>query len=244
MAAIPFRQVVEYPESDGTPMGETQRHVEELLALLGMLWDRYRDATDVYVGGNMFLYYQEGEPRSVVCPDLFVVRGVPKEPPRRTFKLWLEGHAPSFVLELTSNSTIREDLGRKKDLYARLGVSEYVLYDPWGEELSPRLVGFRLEAGRYRPIETASDGSIASEALGLLLRIDGDELRLVDPATGTPLPNLAEAYDKARRGEEARRGAEVAREAAEARAAAEAAARRAVEEELARLRRELEDRSR
>lgn len=54
--------------------------------------DHFRDAADVYVGANQFLYYVEGDPRRVVAPDLFVVRGVPKLPARGTYKLWKEGH--------------------------------------------------------------------------------------------------------------------------------------------------------
>ena len=222
MVAIPFRQAIEYPESDGQPVGESEIHVEEFLELLAILKDRYRDAADVYVGGNMFLYYVEGDPRSVVCPDVFVVFGVPKRPARRVYKLWEEGRAPSFVAELTSASTAREDLGRKKELYARLGVREYVLFDPLGEELSPRLQGFRLDGGRYRPIEQAADGSLPSVVTGLVLRADGRTLRLVDPETGESLLRDEEAREKARAAEES-----------EARAAA-------AEAELVRLRQELE----
>jgi len=56
-----------------------------------------------------------------------------KLPKRRTYKLWEEGEVPSLVIEVTSNSTRREDTRDKKDLYERLGVKELILYDPLGE---------------------------------------------------------------------------------------------------------------
>ena len=167
---------VVYPESDGEPMGETQTHVEELIALREALVHRFRDDPDTYVAGNMFVYWREGDPRAVFCPDVFFVRGVDKRR-RRTFKLWDEGHPPTFVLELSSESTWLEDVGNKKALCARLGVREYFLCDPEGLALHPPLQGFRLERDDYRRIAPAPDGSVASDVLGLELYLD-DTLRL------------------------------------------------------------------
>ncbi len=58
---------------------------------------------------------------------------------------------PSFVLEITSSSTRREDLA-KRGRYAAWGVAEYFLYDPWEEYLDPPLQGFALGDGVYHPI--------------------------------------------------------------------------------------------
>ncbi|MFL6236818.1 MAG: Uma2 family endonuclease [Thermoanaerobaculia bacterium] len=68
----------------------------------------------------------------MVSPDVFLVRGVPKTPRRRVYKLWEEGEAPSLVIEVTSDSTSDEDTGKKKGIYERLGVEEYLLSIPWG----------------------------------------------------------------------------------------------------------------
>lgn len=228
MGALSLLHDVHYPESDGRPLGETDLHRDEIFDLINALKNRYRDRPDVYVTGNLFLYYARGNPKAVVCPDVFLVKGVPKGQ-RRTYKLWEEGRSPSLVIEVTSESTRDEDLIEKKAKYLLLGVEEYILYDPLDEYLSPALQGFRLAGGRYRPIKLGKDGSLASETTGLVLRRENDRLlRLVDPATGERLPHLDEIDDLWR--------------AAEARAAAEAEARRAAEEELARLRRQLTDR--
>ena len=87
----------------------------------------------------MFLYYEEGDPRKVVCPDVFVTLNVPSNTKRRTFKVWEEGKGPDLVIEITSKKTRKEDLHKKFDLYRDvLGVREYFLFDPLEEYLSRR----------------------------------------------------------------------------------------------------------
>ncbi len=117
-------RVVYYPESDGKPMAESDLHRDEMLDLIARLQARYADAPDVYVSGNLLLYYKEGDPRAAVAPDVFVVQGVPKGL-RRIYKLWQEGVPPAVVIEVTSRKTRQEDLLTKRALYAHLGVTEY-----------------------------------------------------------------------------------------------------------------------
>lgn len=186
MAAIPLQQDVEYPYSDGQPMAESEIHLNEMLDLIAALRRRYQDHPNVYVAGNMFLYYRKGDPRSVVAPDIFLVREVPKRE-RKVYKLWEEGRAPSLVVEVTSDSTSDEDVGKKKACYEILGVEEYILHDPEGDYLKPRLQGFRLSRGRYEPIPRRMDGSLDSRVTGLTLQIEGKNLRLIDTATGERL---------------------------------------------------------
>ena len=146
---------------------------------------------DVYVSGDLLIYYEEGNPRVSIAPDVFVVFGVEKRE-RLNYKLWEEGRAPSFVLEVASPSTWREDVGRKRSVYAQLGVREYWQYDPLGEHLPARLQGERLTRSGYerQPAATALDGTLTlrSETLGLELRAaPGREMRFRDPATGCDL---------------------------------------------------------
>lgn len=222
MSVIPLQRhagEVEYPESDGQPMAESDLHQEEMIYLKQALRNHFRDVPDVYVASNMFLYFKQGDPRSVVAPDLFVIKGVSKER-RKKYLLWEEeGRVPCFVVEVTSASTRREDLLTKKACYERLGVEEYFLLDPLGEYLESRLVGYRLGQGRYLPIEPGEDGSLESRTTGVLLLLEGTQLRMIDAATGRPL-RRPEEWVAAQEAEEARR--------------------QAAEEEVARLRQELE----
>jgi Uma2 family endonuclease len=224
-----------YPESNGQSVAETDLHRDELLELVATLKTRYGREDDVYVSGNLLFYYEEGNPRKVVAPDVFIVRGVRKQQ-RRKYLLWKEERAPFFIIEVTSESTRQEDLKRKKELYERLGVEEYILYDPYGEYLRPPLQGFRLVRGRYQPIAPEADGSLRSLTTGLILRREGERLSLVDATTGERLLRPDEVASLARQ-EAAREKARAeweaaAREVSEARAAA-------LEQEVERLRREL-----
>jgi Uma2 family endonuclease len=236
MTAIPLRREVEYPDSDGQPIAEDEIHLSEMFDLLAALKCRYRGVPDVYVGDNLFLYYLQGDPRSVVAPDVFFVRGVPSGV-RKTFKLWEEGVPPCFIIEVTSGRTRDEDVRKKKVLYEQLGVEEYFLHDPEGDYLSPRLQGFRLFNDRYAAIRPKPDGSLESRTTGLILRVEGTNLRLIDSATGERLLWVAEV-------DLALQGAEERARTAEERAKQEAAARKSLEEELASLRAALERKGR
>ena len=262
---------IHYPESDGQPMAETDAHRALMIDLIAMLREYFRDDPHVYISGNLLLYYEEGNPRRSVAPDVFVVKGIPGDR-RRIYKLWEEGQPPDVVFEVTSRSTRGEDLRTKHDLYARLGVAEYFLFDPLGEYLQPPFQGNRLEQGHYVALRPAADGSLWSAVLGLELHPRGEHLRLFDPESRRWLPTPQEETATRRAAEAraaveaaarqvaeaqvaaeaaARQVAEAARRAAESREAAEAAARQVaearvaiVETELARLRAQLDERSR
>lgn len=234
MSAMPASsafQRIEYPERDGKPMGETDAHRREIMAIIEMLSLFFRDDPTVYVTGNLMLYYEEGNPGAVTSPDVFVVKASHKGL-RRTYKLWEERTPPCVVFEISSRSTRLEDQGTKRVLYAMLGVREYFLFDPLAEYLRPPLQGFRLADDEYVAIAADDDGALLSQELGLRMLRAGSALRLIDTATDQPLPRLEDLDD--------------ARHAAEQQARAEADARRAAEQqlreaedELARLRAEL-----
>lgn len=195
MSAFPLKRnhEVEYPESDGQPMAETDLHRDEMVYLIEALQGYFAGVPDVYVSGNLLLYYVEGDPRSSVSPDALVARGVDHaKEQRRIYKLWVEGQTPCCVFEVTSTKTRRDDLRRKKDLYERLGVAELFLYDPMEEYLLPSLQGFRLAGTEYRPIEPERDGSLFSRSLGLSLKLEGSLIRLTDPKTGERLLRTSE----------------------------------------------------
>lgn len=114
----------------------------------------------MYVSGNLFIYYEEGNPQAVMSPDVFVVFGVSNRK-RRTYKTWQEnGKLPSFILEITSKTTQRKDEVEKPQLYASLGVQEYFQYDPTADYLKPQLKGARLVEGRYQtlPLDQTAEG--------------------------------------------------------------------------------------
>lgn len=239
-----------YPTSDGRPMGETDLHRQEMVEGIETL-KMYYAGQQVYVSGNILLYYKPGNRRRHVSPDLLVVKGL-SPGLRECYLVWKEGKPPDVVVEYTSKSTKEEDLDEKFEIYRdQIKVPEYFLFDPRDEYLDPPMQGYRLVRGKYVRIRPL-DGRLPSEQLGLHLERQGSTLRFYDPATGQILPRLSEAHRQAeaerkkaeaerKKVEAERKRAESARGKAEAAEKQERAARQKAEQELQRLRKELED---
>ncbi|MUG96393.1 Uma2 family endonuclease [Scytonema sp. UIC 10036] len=196
-----------YPHSDRQPMAESDAARDYLVYGVEALEIYFQDQKDVYVSGNVFVYYKKGVPSAVVAPDVFVVFGVEKRK-RKSFKVWEEGNkVPSFILEITSETTQEVDEEEKPLKYSRLGVQEYFQYDPTADYLNPQLKGQRLVAGQYQPIlpQLLPDGvlSIHSEVLGLDLRLIAGELRFYNPRTGKKLLNYKETEQARQQAEQA-----------------------------------------
>jgi Uma2 family endonuclease len=181
---------VYYPESDGKPMAETDAHRDWMVRIIEILKLLFMGRR-IYVSGNLLVYFVEGDPKKSVAPDVFVAKN--SDPGRRrVFKVWEESGWITLVLEVTSKKTRRQDLGTKKDLYARLKIPEYFLYDPLGEWLSPPLQGYRLVNDAYVLLEPQADGALVSAQLGISFRLEGADLALFDSVTGERLKSAEE----------------------------------------------------
>ena len=216
-----------YPEEDGEPLAETDFQAIPLIYAVSALRARYAEREDIYVGGDMLLYYRMNLPQFSVAPDVFMVDGVQGNHRRRSWFTWREGAAPAFVMEIASDSTWRYDGAGKRAIYAEIGVTEYWRFDPTGECFSPALVGERLVDGVYQPIEVAEgdDGILRgySDVLGLDICVLPDlELRLYDPEREEWLLN----YDEE---QAARQASELQAQLAERDAQTERDARRVAE---------------
>jgi len=224
-------EVVDYPSSDGKPMAENDINREDLTDAVKELAWWFRDRPDVYVSGDLLIFFIEGDRNQHRAPDVFVTFGVEKKM-RDNYKLWEEG-PPTVIIEISSFSTIKEDTGPKKALYEQWGVSEYYLFDPKGMLLKPPLKGYKLVDGTYVPL---LGPPFHSPALDLIIFGDGDRLRFKDPVTGTILPTYEEIAHRLESAESRAETAESRVEDAELRAAAAQARAAALEEELRRLR--------
>jgi Uma2 family endonuclease len=224
-----------YPEEDGEPMAETDFQRKPLIYAVEALARHFQHREDVYVSGNLFVYYQEGNSDAQVAPDVFVVFGVPATD-RRTYKIWEEGKAPDVVIEITSKATRKQDRSDKYWLYQHMGVGEYFQYDPTGDYLQPPLQGYRLDAqGHYQRLAAQQHGggilSLASQRLGLELHLEERRMRLYDATQQRYLYTYAEATTQLAIAETQVRVAEArAQWEAEERRKAEARARREAEE--------------
>jgi hypothetical protein len=147
---------------------------------------------------------------------------------------------------------VKKDYQDLLRIYAPMGVEEYVAVQPLGPYSDGpfRLRGWRLDrrTRKLRPIAPDRQGRIPSHTSGLLFGTgqDGWHLTVWDAATGELLepPEIKAAWQELRieQAEERAERAEERAEKADERAEREAAARRAAEEELERLRAQIEGR--
>ena len=189
----------ELPYDDGEPM-ESDRHRKQMNVLIESLDDAWRDRDDVYVGGNMFVYFSElqAKKNDFRGPDVFVVLDTVRRE-RKSWVVWGEnGRTPDVVIELLSPSTEGVDRGEKMRVYSKLlHVAHYYLFDP----MSGALEGYTLDSAARAYVPTLPDesGDVPCSALGLrlgvrhgrLLGVEADWLRWVDHA-GQVIPTPEE----------------------------------------------------
>jgi Uma2 family endonuclease len=242
IAHLPKKQsdfLVVYPSEDGTPMAETDTHVNQIIILKNSLELYYQNRQDVSVSANIFLYYEEGDPKKHVSPDVMVTLGVPKHE-RKSFFVWKEGKAPDVVFEITSDSSIERDTMYKHHLYRELKVQEYYIFNPLADPMTLQnaLCGYQSEGNS--PCCIALNGEkVVSKVLGLELAIHDKYLRLRDCTTQEWIPTLEEdskarklAEKKAQEAE--KKAQEAEKKAQEAEKKAQEAEKKAQEEAKAR----------
>ena len=178
---------IEYPSSDGEPMAESELQFVPLTDTVITLKNWFAHRSDVYVAGDMLVYYRINDNRTRLAPDVFAVFGAAGNHPRDSWLIWREGKAPDFVMEIASPGTWVRDANEKREIYARMGVTEYWRFDPTGECFTPPLVGETLSEGQYQRLLMESDSTSVlwghSSVLGLDICAFSDlELRLYDPS--------------------------------------------------------------
>lgn len=217
-----------YPDTDGKPMAESDFQRQYLTYLVEALDFYFEADPNVYVSGNLLIYYEKGNPKVMVAPDVFVVFGVKKKM-RSSYKLWEEGQAPAVVIEIISPSTKRKDETEKLALYQSWDVKEYFLYNPTQKYLDPPLRGYWQDAqGQYEEMIGKWHDEVfilESHVLGLELHQSKDKLRLFNPKTKEYIDSFSEQA-KARKAEARRADFEARRADFEAKIA-DSEARRA-----------------
>ena len=230
-----------YPYYEAT-VTESTPHLKSILYLYMVLSHRYIQRSDVFIGANNYIYWEEGNTDEKQAPDVYACFGASNRD-RRSYKAWEEGGViPQVVFEITSRSSKTSDLATKKGIYEMLGVEEYYAYDPLKEYIPQGLRAFRLKRGSYREIHPPRSAPFRVYSPRLDLDLEGPVaketglLRLFAPGSPTAFRSYSEseqmlAWERAR-------ADEASALAEENRAQAEAAQARA-EEERARAERAL-----
>ena len=222
------------PVEDGMQQEPPIDHIKRLLIAY------FADREDVFVSNAVFISYDITNGNARVQPDLFIAFGVDAAAIRLNlpnFWIWETGKVPDFVMEVASPSTAANDLGRKRELYERLGVAEYWRFDPTGGDLYGQpMAGERLVEGRYSTCQliTAADGTIRgrSELLNLDFSWHSVGFDILDPTTGRTIDPMADVHETLQAAFAERDEAQSERDSARARAVL-------AEAEIARLREQL-----
>jgi Uma2 family endonuclease len=189
----------------------------------------------VFVAGDLNLYYDPEHPRWYKRPDWYAVVGVSRfykgRELRLSYVMWQEEVKPTVVMEFLSPSTRKEDLGksRKKgeqptkwEVYEQIvGIPYYIVFDGHTNELQ----AFQLRGDRYIKMElTEAKVWIPPLEIGLGLwfgNYRGERLwlRWYD-ASGNWIPTEAEqqrreAEQQRREAEQQRREKELAQQTVE-----------------------------
>ncbi|MBW4553420.1 MAG: Uma2 family endonuclease [Aphanocapsa sp. GSE-SYN-MK-11-07L] len=143
------------PCSDDTPVDNEDQNLlpNVLLFLLNTIW---AERMDWYFGVDMAVYHTTGiNPRVAVVPDAFLSLGVARKKDgksRRSYVVWEEQEiVPILTLEMVSHKPGGE-YEEKFQIYAKLGVLYYVIYNPefWQRDRHLPLEIYKLVDGLYQ----------------------------------------------------------------------------------------------
>ncbi len=226
-----FLQTVEddtddYEESPWMTMGDPQ-----LRSATALYWSlrihAQHEGLPWYVGAMLPIFYPRPrvKRKGQVAPDVLV--SFVEDRYRDSYDLEEEGVCPAFVLEVISSSSVLQDTVKKRHTYRLLGMREYALFAPDPDALrQPALTGYRRTANnRFVAWKPDSQGRLWSRALELYLVAEGREVHARRPDGSLLLTPEQEALERRR----------LLRQAEQ-----EALERRRLEDEVARLRAELE----
>lgn len=181
---------IEYPESDGAPMGENTRQVKWIIMLFNGFQGLFRDRNDVFIAADLFWYPVKGYPKIVTAPDVMLAFGRPPGD-RRSYQQWKEENIPfQVVFEITSPSNKPAEMKKKFAFYEQYGVEEYYIYDP--DENSWE--GWIRQ--RQKLVAIKKPKLFVSPRLGISFDFsDPKEMKVLDP-DGKPFPTYLELMQR------------------------------------------------
>ena len=165
--------------SDEPPL-ETDLHLRQMILLIQCLEWWWRNRNDIYVAGNLTIYYSPRQRKSEDFrgPDFFVVLGTERKP-RKSWVVWEEdGKYPNVIIEVLSDTTAATDKDLKKQIYQDIfRTPDYFWFDPNTMEFA----GFHSVDGEYQLLEPNPQGWLWSQQLGLYLGVYQENLRFYTP---------------------------------------------------------------
>lgn len=186
-----------YPEQREDDMGETSIHISLVANFLNILKLFFKSREDIFLSGNMNLYYEKGNPNKWFAPDLLVAFGVPNHD-RKTYRLWEEKIFPQVIFEVSSNRTWKNDISDKLEIYSELGAEEYYVLDPEFAYLPAPMMVFHRKGERLLSVPVENE-RVFSPRLGLEIVRAENTFRLFNPEKREFLRTLEEAESEVER---------------------------------------------
>jgi Uma2 family endonuclease len=122
-------------------------------------------------------------------PDVIVHTTAGTEP-LTSLNIAVKG-VPEVAIEVASQATWDYDVEIKRRTYGRVGVQEYIVFDPTGEFLGDQVRAWHATEQGFVPWHPDQDDRLRSEILDLWFKPEGLILRVFD-RDGAPVPTFDE----------------------------------------------------
>jgi Uma2 family endonuclease len=122
-------------------------------------------------------------------PDVIVHTTAGTEP-LTSLNIAVKG-VPKVAIEVASQATWDYDVEIKRRTYGRVGVQEYIVFDPTGEFLGDQVRAWHATEQGFVPWQPDQDDRLRSEILDLWFKPEGLILRVFD-RDGEPVPTFDE----------------------------------------------------
>ena len=177
---------------------QTDAHDEDRIYLKQVFGTQLEDEPEAVVISDHVVDWNIPGVRSL-APDVAVFLNVKRRDDWETFNVKAEGAIPVLVVEVTSRSTRKKDLGIKVDYYHRAKVPLYLIADAVGRGAKRRvqLIGRQYAPNGYELIAPGEHGRIYLEPVRLWIGITRDlvkgyeRLACYDSETGEALGDHA-----------------------------------------------------
>lgn len=178
-----------YPYRDGDNLAESTLHADVLVELYTKLRIATSHLYRTYTGLDQLINYDKFNRTLVLAPDIYVLANtdIKRGDNVRSIRTWEQG-VPIFVIELVSDTSLKLNLVHKLRIYARIGVSELLFWDPLEEHLSPKIQYYRLINGEYQAQNLAQnathEASIILRGIPVRLSCNGIHIRVQSTENG------------------------------------------------------------
>ncbi len=168
----------------------TDWHRHEQISVFNALYGRFA-GPNCYVSFDRWLQLSPANPNDRLPADIHVALGIPDRKEKDVYIPSEEGKAPDLIAEFLSKESRTSDRRVKPVRYAKLGVREYLLFNPGGEFPDARIQGWTLFTSGDRVANSIEpDGGVNSQVLPVRFALIDGNLAILDQVTGDPLTPL------------------------------------------------------